>query len=165
MKPKLKINSLITNKNILLIRETGNKECLLDEALLIAQSQKLDLIEFSCKDNISICKIGNYKKILFDNSKLQKGGVSHKIKEIRIGLFTEKGDYDTKVAKIRSLIKKQSWVKITVLIKNSRQIKFKESKLDYIVKNLQEDFPKSLLEINKSINQKNIAAVIIIKNK
>lgn len=99
------------------------------EALKIANTLNLDLIEISNKSNPPVCKIMEYSKFQYElkrkkkeQEKNQKGG---QLKEI--GLSPEIGEHDleTKARKGKEFLERGDKVKVVLLFKG-RTIVFKE---------------------------------------
>lgn len=88
MKEDRKINYQISNKKVMLVNENGQREGIIDRDAAInrAKSLDLDLVQFS-NDNPPICKIIDYGKFKYQQSKKEKKNHSNAviIKEMRIG--------------------------------------------------------------------------------
>jgi translation initiation factor IF-3 len=99
------------------------------EALDIARSMDLDIVEISPQANPPVCKIMDYQKYLYELKKKQKelkaksGKVS--VKEIRLGPNTDEHDFNFKVKHAISFLKEGNKVKVDVLFKG-RSIIYKE---------------------------------------
>ena len=87
---KYNVNRQIKAQKINLVLPNGemNKAITLPQALTIAEEQGLDVVEVSKqnKDGVSICKVLDYGKMLYQQDKKKKGQkhINH-IKEIRYG--------------------------------------------------------------------------------
>ena len=80
----------------------------LDEALNIAKSLELDLVEISPNAEPPVCKVIDYKKFIYDQKKKQKA-IKNKaqkviIKELRFGPNTGEHDFDFKLKHARSFL-------------------------------------------------------------
>lgn len=134
-----------------LVRVYINKKSLgiisLKEALNYAKKEQLDLIEINSIAVPPICKIMNYEKFLYQESKLKKLKNKNKqkklLKEIRIRSVIDKGDYKVKFNKIVKFLKLGNKIKIT--------IKFKGRELSYYKTgfNIFEKIKKDLQDIIK----------------
>lgn len=71
---KHRINNFITAYNVLVIDETGTKLGVLPtgEAIALAASKELDLVEINAASSPPVCKILNYGKFLFEETKKEK---------------------------------------------------------------------------------------------
>jgi len=101
----------------------------LREALEIARSQNLDLVEISPTANPPVCKVIDYRKFLYDLKKKQKEikAKSAKVivKEIRMGPNTDEHDFNFKLKHAENFLKEGAKVKIEVFFKG-RTIVYKD---------------------------------------
>ena len=88
------------------------------EALQIAQSRALDLVEIHSKSNPPVCKIMNYGKWKFETKKKEKQNKKNQskvlLKEIQIRTRTDEGDIKIKLQKARSFLAQGHKVKINL---------------------------------------------------
>ncbi|MDX1936333.1 MAG: translation initiation factor IF-3 [Flavihumibacter sp.] len=99
------------------------------EALRIAQSQELDLVEISPQADPPVCKVIDYNKFLYDKKKKEKemkakAKVSE-VKEIRFTPNTDDHDFEFKTKHAEGFLKDGNKVKAYVQFKG-RAIQFKE---------------------------------------
>ena len=101
----------------------------LQQALKIAQSQELDLIEISPTAEPPVCRVLDYQKFLYQQKKRQKEqkqkAVKTVVKEIRFGPQTDDHDYNFKLKHAQGFLKEGSKVKAYVFFRG-RSILFKE---------------------------------------
>ncbi len=101
----------------------------LREALQLAKSFDLDLVEISPKAEPPVCKVIDYQKFLYQQKKKQKEmkakTVKVVIKEIRFGPNTDEHDYQFKLKHALKFLEEGSKVKAYVFFKG-RSILFKE---------------------------------------
>ena len=101
----------------------------LDEALKIARNLNLDLVEISPKAEPPVCKIIDYKKVIYDQKKKQKAIKSKAqkvvIKELRFGPNTGEHDFDFKLKHAKSFLDDGAKVKAFVFFRG-RSIIFKD---------------------------------------
>lgn len=99
------------------------------EAIEIADSLNLDLVEISPNANPPVCKVIDYKKFLYDQKKKQKliKAKSAKIvvKEIRLGPHTDDHDFNFKLKHAIKFLNDGAKVKVDVFFKG-RSIIYKE---------------------------------------
>lgn len=99
------------------------------EALALAESQSLDLVEISPTANPPVCRILDYKKFLFEQKKKQKEikAKSAKIvvKEIRLGPNTDEHDFDFKLKHAMNFLEEGAKVRVDVLFRG-RSIVYKD---------------------------------------
>lgn len=101
----------------------------LRDALALAESMELDLVEISPQVNPPVCKVMNYQKFLYDQKKKQKDikakSAKVVIKEIRLGPQTDNHDFDFKVNHAIRFLKEGCKVKVDVFFKG-RSIVYKD---------------------------------------
>ncbi len=99
------------------------------EALALAESLGLDLVEISPTANPPVCRILDYKKFLFEQKKKQKEikAKSAKIvvKEIRLGPNTDDHDFDFKLKHAMNFLEEGAKVRVDVLFRG-RSIVYKD---------------------------------------
>lgn len=99
------------------------------EALKIAETEELDLVEISPKADPPVCKIMDYKKFLYNQKKKQKELKAKQskvvIKEIRFGPNTDDHDFNFKLAHARKFLEEGSKLKAYVFFRG-RTIVFKD---------------------------------------
>lgn len=103
------------------------QEMTLDEALDLADSQNLDLVEVNVQNDISLCKILNYEKLLYEQKKKMKNNKSKQIvtKEIKFHLNTSANDIVIKSNNVKRILDEGHKVKVTITLKG-REIVFKD---------------------------------------
>ena len=130
IKQELPINEQIKAKEIQLIDEQGEKKGVikLNDALDLAYEKKLDLVLVAPNAQPPVCKIMNYGKYKFEQTKREKEAKKKQkileIKEIRITPNIEQHDFDFKVKNARKFIEDGNKVKITV--------RFRGRELNYV---------------------------------
>ena len=101
----------------------------MEEALELAQSQGLDLVEVASDASPPVCKIMDYGKFKYKQSKKEKLTKKRQhvinIKEIRLRPKIEEHDFNFKVNHARNFLEKGNKVKATVLFRG-RELSYKE---------------------------------------
>ncbi|MCK4339106.1 MAG: translation initiation factor IF-3 [Candidatus Cloacimonetes bacterium] len=110
-------------------------------ALDKANDFDLDLVEIAPNANPPVCKIINYSKFLFDESKkakeAKKKQQSVHLKEVKFRPRTDEHDYNFKLSHIKNFLEKNNKVKITIQFRG-REMAHKE--LGYnLLERLQKD--------------------------
>ncbi len=115
------------------VRITGDgietKICSLNEALKIADSFNLDLVEINGNINPPVCKIVDYSKFLYEKKKRDKDKQQNhaaEIKEIRLGPNIQDHDVDFKSKNAINFLKKGHKVKLTMKFKG-REMAFRQN--------------------------------------
>lgn len=122
----------IRAKKVLCIDKDNNNLGVMNfsEALSLANQDELDLMQISIKDNLPTCKILNYSKFKYEQSKKQKEVAKKqrestaKIKEIKLRPSTSENDLRIKANKVSGFLDEGNKVKITVTFKG-REISHK----------------------------------------
>lgn len=101
----------------------------LEEALDHAERAGLDLVEVSANANPPVCKIMDYGKYRYKQSKklqdARKSQTVIHVKEIRLRPKTEAHDLQTKIKHIKKFLEQQDKVKISMMFRG-REIAFTE---------------------------------------
>ena len=130
IKQELLINEQIRFNEVQVISDNGEKLGVmkLSDALDISVSKNLDLVLVSPNSNPAVCKIMNYGKYKFEQSKREKEAKkkqkTFEIKEIRITPNTEEHDFNFKCKNAKKFLQDGSKVKITV--------RFRGRELNYV---------------------------------
>lgn len=115
---KFKTNNEIQSSKLLVITENGEKLNLsLSEAVLLAQQQKLDLIEVAVKDDVSICKFGLKDDFLYKQLKLaktRKQTSNHKVVKLKHRI--DDADLARKINQIEGFLSSRCTVEIKVIM-------------------------------------------------
>ena len=89
-----------------------------EEALDKAQQAGLDLVEVSPNAKPPVCRIMDFGKYRFENSKKQQASKKKQnrtqIKEIKFRPRTEEGDYQVKLRKLRTFLENGDKTKVTM---------------------------------------------------
>ncbi len=119
----------------------------LRDALALAESQELDLVEISPNANPPVCKIIDYKKFLYEQKKKQKEIKAKTakvvVKEIRMGPNTDEHDFNFKLKHAINFLEEGAKVKVDVFFKG-RSIIYKDKGEIILLK-----FAKELAEYGK----------------
>lgn len=144
IKQELPINEQIRAKDVQVIDETGEKKGIMNinDALDLAYDKKMDLVLVSPNLDIPVCKIMNYEKYKFEQSKKEKEAKKKQkiseLKEIRITPNIEQHDFEFKAKNIRKFIEDGNKVKITVRFRGRElnYVKLGEEALNKFIDNL-----------------------------
>ena len=129
--PQYRINDRIRAHSVRVVGENLNKPGVftLDEALKLADSLELDLVEISPNADPPVCKVIDYQKFLYQQKKKQKEMKSKAtkivVKEIRFGPHTDEHDYGFKLKHAIKFLQEGAKVKSYVFFKG-RTIVYKE---------------------------------------
>jgi len=116
---RLKVNRQIRVPNVRLIDENGKQVGIvaIQDALRMADQANLDLVEVVPTSSPPVCKIIDYGKFRYDQTKREKESkkAQHqiKVKEIKLKPNIDEHDFDTKLRHARNFISKGNKVKIS----------------------------------------------------
>ena len=114
------LNEDISDKEIRLIGSQGEQLGIMApaDALRIADEQGLDLVKISPQATPPVCKLMNYGKFRFEQSKREKEARKNQhvveIKEIRMSPSIDVGDFNTKLKNAQKFIADGNRVKVSV---------------------------------------------------
>ena len=114
------LNEEIRDKEIRLIGPEGEQLGIMApaSALKLADEQGVDLVKISPQSTPPVCKLMNYGKFRFEQSKREKEAKKNQhvveIKEIRMSLGIDIGDFNTKLKNAQKFIADGDRVKVTV---------------------------------------------------
>ena len=146
IKQELPINGQIREKEVQLISETGEKLGMvpISRALELAGEKKLDLVLVSPNSQVPVCKIMNYGKYKFEQSKKEKEAKKkqkvQETKELRITPNIEEHDFGFKAKNAKKFIEDGNKVKITVRFRGRElnNVKMGENVLNDFAKELED---------------------------
>lgn len=91
------------------------------KAIATASDYGLDLVEVSPNANPPVCKIMDYGRYKYEQTKkkqeAKKKQTSFQVKEIKVRPKTSDHDLDTKIGHIKKFIEKKDKVKVTVMFR------------------------------------------------
>ena len=114
------LNEEINDKEVRLIGSEGEQLGIMSsaEALKIADEQGLDLVKISPQAVPPVCKLMNYGKFRFEQSKREKEAKKNQhvveIKEIRMSPGIDVGDFNTKLKNAQKFVADGNRVKVSV---------------------------------------------------
>ena len=114
------INEEILDKEVRLIGDEGEQLGIMsaEEALRIATERELDLVKIAPGSNPPVCKIMDYGKFRFEQTKKEKEAKKNQrvieIKEIRMSPGIDENDFNTKLKNGQKFLAGGDRVKVTV---------------------------------------------------
>jgi len=114
------INDDIRDKEVRVIGEDGAQLGIMSsaEALQIAEEKDLDLVKIAPGSNPPVCKIMDYGKYRFEQSKREKEARKNQhvieVKEIRMSPSIGENDFNTKLKNAQKFLRDGDRVKVTV---------------------------------------------------
>jgi translation initiation factor IF-3 len=143
-KPRYRVNEHIRIPVVFLIDEKGNQlgEMSNTEALEIARERELDLVEVAPNAKPPVCKITNYGKFQYSQSKQDRLSKAKQkktgTKGIRLGVRTDNHDLEFKKKQAEKFLSKGNKVKIELRLRGREK-----AHQDLAVKSMKE-FTKSI---------------------
>ncbi|MHB2152931.1 translation initiation factor IF-3 [Calditrichota bacterium GD2] len=168
MTQKNRINEAITAREVRLIDDEGKQVGIVsvDKALALAQEKGLDLVEIAPNANPPVCKILDYGKYVYEQSKKEKLSKKKQhtvvVKEIRMRPKTEDHDLKYKLKHAREFLMNKNKVKFTVHFRG-RELAHKEfgERLLEKIENELSDIAK--VEGKKQFEGRNMTMVMTLK--
>ena len=119
---KILVNNFIRAKEVRVIDETGKQLGVMNifEAIDLAKSKSLDLIQVTEKVEPPICKITNYGKYLYAQQKKEKKMAHPKggeLKEVRLTFNISPHDMETRAKQAEKFLKNGDKVKINMSLR------------------------------------------------
>lgn len=115
---ELSINEQIRDKEIRVISDSGEQLGVMPtkEAQALANSKNLDLVQISPNANPPVCKIMDYGKYKYEQSRKEKEARKNQktitVKEVRLRPGIEENDLNTKANNAKKFLKKGDKVKV-----------------------------------------------------
>jgi len=164
-----KINEKIFSRQIRLVRE-GQEPVVMatSEAIKLADSEDLDLVEISPKADPPVCKILDYKKFLYNQKKKEKEMKAKQskvvLKEIRFGPNTDDHDFEFKLTHAKKFLEEGNKVKAFVFFRG-RTIVFKDRGEILLLRLAQELEEYGIIEQMPKLEGKRMIMMINSKKK
>ncbi len=131
------MNQKITAPTIRLIDQNGEQAGIVsrDEALKAAENAGLDLVEISPNADPPVCRVMDYGKMLYEDSKrkaaARKNQKQTQVKEIKFRPGTDIGDYNIKLGKLKKFLDNGDKTKVTIRFRG-REMAHKDLGMDLL---------------------------------
>ncbi|MCQ9626288.1 translation initiation factor IF-3 [Cetobacterium somerae] len=115
------MNEKIRGRELRIISETGEQLGIMSamEALEVAVQKELDLVEISPNATPPVCKIMDYGKYKYEQTRKAKDAKKNQkqviVKEVKFRARIDQHDMDTKIAQVKKFLEKDNKVKITLV--------------------------------------------------
>jgi translation initiation factor IF-3 len=162
------VNERIRAKEIRVIDEEGAQLGIMPpfEALKLARTQGLDLVEVAPTANPPVCRVINYGKYLYQLSKRQhearKNQKSIGLKEVKMRPRTSVHDFETKRNKVVEFLQEGAKVKITIMFRG-RELAHRNLGFDMIDRMIQDVGEAGQVEARPRIEGPNLTAILAPK--
>ena len=144
---EIRINENITAKQVRLIDANNENRGIVSirEALTLAEEEDLDLIEISPQANPPVCKILDFGKFRYEQTRKEKDAKKKQkvmeVKEIRLSPNIDTNDLNTKTNAARKFLSKGDKVKVTLRFRGREMAHMASSK------HILDDFAEVLADI------------------
>ena len=141
------INEPIRDREVRLIGENGEQLGIMSarEAMKIASEADLDLVKIAPKAQPPVCKIVDYGKYRYEQSRREKEAKKKQktveLKEVRLSPNIDTNDLNTKVNNAKKFIGKGNRVKVTLRFRGREMAHVQQSK------HILDDFAKLLEDV------------------
>ncbi len=141
------INEQIRDREVRVIGEDGNQLGVMSarDAQKLADEAELDLVKISPNANPPVCKIVNYGKYKYEQTRREKEAKKKQrtidVKEVRLSPNIEENDLNTKAAAARKFITKGDRVKVTLRFRGREMAHVQTSK------HILDDFAERLADV------------------
>jgi translation initiation factor IF-3 len=136
------------------------------EALKVARSQGLDLVEVAPTANPPVCRIINYGKYLYQLSKRQHEARKHQksmgLKEVKMRPRTSTHDFETKRNKVVDFLQEGAKVKVTIMFRG-REMAHRNLGFDMIERLIREVGDAGQVEARPRLEGPNLTAILMPK--
>ncbi len=120
---KVRVNQMIRARQVRVIDDAGNQLGIMSpvDAIREAEERSLDLVEVAGKAVPPVCRIMDYGKFLYQQSKRAKESKKHQhtitVKEIKYRPKIDIHDFQTKTNHVRAFLQEGDKVKITIMFR------------------------------------------------
>ena len=140
----------------------------LQEALILAEGQHLDLVEVSPTAVPPVCRIMDFGKFKYQQSKklqeAKKKQVQVQLKEVKLRPKTDEHDLQFKIKHVRRFLEEGNKAKITVVFRGREitHMELGQTALDKFVEELQD---VALIEVRPKMEGRNMFIIVAPKAK
>jgi translation initiation factor IF-3 len=139
----------------------------LKEAMKIAEEQGLDLVEVAPNANPPVCRVMNYGKYKYQQSKRSQEARKHQtviqVKEVKLRPRTEEHDFQFKLRHAKRFLSEGNKVKISILFRG-RELAHPEFGRDMMNRFLEEVKDIMVVEQAPRLEGRNMVMVVAPKN-
>ncbi|WP_243371988.1 translation initiation factor IF-3 [Geotalea sp. SG265] len=169
-KPTVNINQAIRAKEVRVVGAESEQLGILPlrEALALAESQQLDLVEVSPTAVPPVCRIMDYGKFKYQQSKklqeAKKKQVQVQLKEVKLRPKTDEHDLAFKVKHVRRFLEEGNKAKITVVFRG-REITHQELGMNALENFASELQDIGIVEVKQKMEGRSMFIIVAPKTK
>src|SRR3954451_16239909 len=160
-----RINERIRVPQVRLIDETGGQLGVMDtnEALRIAQSKDLDLVEVAPDAKPPVCRVLDYSKYKYEQAQKAKQAKKHQqqinVREIKFRPKIAAHDYATKKGHVERFLKAKDKVKVTIMFRG-REVTHPERGVALLDRLAEELAELAIVEQRPNLDGRNMTMVL-----
>jgi translation initiation factor IF-3 len=160
-----RINDRIRVPQVRLIDETGAQLGVMDtnEALRVAQSKELDLVEVAPEAKPPVCRILDYSKYKYEQAQKVKQAKKHQtqinVREIKFRPKIAEHDYATKKGHVERFLKAKDKVKVTIMFRG-REVTHPERGVALLDRLAEELTELAIVEQRPNLDGRNMTMVL-----
>jgi len=164
------VNDHIRVPRVRLIDKDGDQVGIvsIEEALAQARQVSLDLVEISPNVDPPVCRIMDYGKYIFDQSKRRAGQKKNQkqvqVKEVKFRPVTDIGDYRVKMRKITEFLERGDRVKVSLRFRG-REVQHQELGMDFIDRVKADLPPNTIIEQEAKMEGRQITMLVAVGKK
>ncbi|MFL5845498.1 MAG: translation initiation factor IF-3 [Solirubrobacteraceae bacterium] len=160
-----RVNERIRVPQVRLIDETGAQLGVMDtnEALRVAQSKELDLVEVAPEAKPPVCRILDYSKYKYEQAQKVKQAKKHQtqinVREIKFRPKIAVHDYETKKGHVERFLKAKDKVKVTIMFRG-REVTHPERGVALLDRLAEELTELAIVEQRPNLDGRNMTMVL-----
>lgn len=156
-------NERIRAKEVRVINQEGDQVGIMpiERAIQLARQAGYDLVEISANANPPVCRILDFGKYMYEQSKKNKDGkgATSKIKEVKFHVRTDEHDYVTKLRHGEEFLEKGNKLKLTLTFRG-REMEYKELGFDVVKRAISDLSNVGSVESAPRLAGRNITAML-----
>ena len=134
-----------------------------DEALRLAEEKGLDLVEIAARSNPPVCRIMDYGRFKYEQSKKQKQARKHaasmELKEIKFRPKTEQHDMDFKISHVRRFLEEGNKCRLVIVFRG-REITHPEKGVQVLNRVVEATNDIASVEVRPSLEGKRMLMIL-----
>jgi translation initiation factor IF-3 len=134
-----------------------------DEALRLAEEKGLDLVEIAARSNPPVCRIMDYGRFKYEQSKKQKAARKHsssmELKEIKFRPKTEQHDMDFKIKHVRRFLEEGNKCRLVIVFRG-REITHPETGVAVLNRVVEATQDIATVEVRPSLEGKRMMMIL-----
>ena len=160
-----RVNDRIRVPQVRLIDETGAQLGVMDtnEALRVAQSKELDLVEVAPEAKPPVCRILDYSKYKYEQAQKVKQAKKHQtqinVREIKFRPKIAAHDYATKKGHVERFLKAKDKVKVTIMFRG-REVTHPERGVALLDRLAEELTELAIVEQRPNLDGRNMTMIL-----